>query len=151
MSTIIKNIKTGKEFTQPKPKNNEIPFTGGVMITETDQAGIIIYANKKFREMTGYTNEELIGSPHSINRHPDMPKIAFKELWETIKKGEYWQGYVKNLCKDGSFYLVEVWVKAKFDESKKIVGYIAGRKIPNEEHMQRALAQYKTLKEKENN
>jgi len=146
MGRIIKNIITGQEITKPDPMNEEVPFDGGVMITETDTSGIITYANRKFREMTGYTKEELIGSPHNINRHPDMPKVAFKGMWDIIKSGEYWEGYVKNMTKDGKYYLVVVWIKPKLDNNGKIVGYIAGRKIPDREKMAKALAQYKELK-----
>jgi len=85
MNQTTKNLITGLEITKPQPINEEVPFNGGVMITETDKAGIITCANRKFRELTGYTKEELIGTPHSINRHPDMPKAAFKGMWETIK------------------------------------------------------------------
>ena len=70
MGKTIINTITGKEIVKPDPIDEEVPFTGGVMITETDTRGIITYANRKFRELTGYTKEELIGSPHSINRHP---------------------------------------------------------------------------------
>ncbi len=146
---IIKNIITGKEIVKPDPINEEIPFDGGVMITETDTAGIITYANRKFREMTGYTKEELIGSPHSINRHPDMPKAAFKIMWDTIKGGNYWEGLVKNMNNEGKYYLVVVWIKPKFDENGKIVGYIAGRKVPDRDAMNAALEQYKKMKEEE--
>ncbi len=146
MGQKIKNIITGKEIIKPDPIDEEIPFDGGVMITETDTAGIITYANRKFREMTGYTKEELIGSPHSINRHPDMPKIAFQGMWEIIKSGEYWEGLVKNMARSGKYYLVVVWIKPKFDENGKIVGYIAGRKIPDRGAMNNALQQYKKLK-----
>jgi PAS domain S-box-containing protein len=149
MGRIIKNIITGKEIQKPDPINEEVPFDGGVMITETDTSGIITYANRKFREMTGYTKEELIGSPHNINRHPDMPKVAFKGMWDIIKSGEYWEGYVKNMTKEGKYYLVVVWIKPKFDENGNIVGYIAGRKIPDREKMAKALAQYKELKTSE--
>ncbi len=145
MGQIIKNIITGKSITKPEPVDVEIPFDGGVMITETDTAGIITYANRKFRNMTGYSKEELIGSPHSINRHPDMPKAAFKGMWETIKGGNYWEGLVKNMNNEGKYYLVEVWIKPKFDEDNNIVGYIAGRKIPDRESMHAALAQYKEM------
>ena len=145
MGQIIKNIITGKSITKPDPVDIEIPFDGGVMITETDTAGIITYANRKFREMTGYSKEELIGSPHSINRHPDMPKAAFKGMWETIKGGNYWEGLVKNMNSEGKYYLVEVWIKPKFDEDNKIVGYIAGRKIPDKDRMNYALKQYKEM------
>lgn len=145
MGQIIKNIITGKSITKPDPVNIEIPFDGGVMITETDTAGIITYANRKFRSMTGYSKEELIGSPHSINRHPDMPKAAFKGMWETIKGGNYWEGLVKNMNNEGKYYLVEVWIKPKFDDDNNIVGYIAGRKIPDRDRMNAALELYKEM------
>ena len=146
MGQTIKNMITGKSITKPEPIDVEVPFDGGVMITETDTAGIITYANRKFRELTGYTKEELIGSPHSINRHPDMPKVAFEGMWQTIKGGNYWEGLVKNMTSEGKYYLVEVWIKPKFDENNKIVGYIAGRKIPDRERMNAALEQYKEMK-----
>jgi len=149
MGRTIKNIKTGKEITKPDPVDEEVPFDGGVMITETDTAGIITYANRKFREMTGYSKEELIGAPHNINRHPDMPKAAFKGMWETIKDGNYWEGYVKNMTADGKYYLVVVWIKPKLDAEGNIVGYIAGRKIPDRDAMNAALAQYKSMKAQE--
>ena len=146
MGQIIKNIVTGNEITKPEPLDEEVPFGGGVMITETDKAGIITYANRKFRELTGYTKEELIGSPHNINRHPDMPKAAFKGLWETIKAGNYWEGFVKNMTAEGKYYLVIVWIKPKLDDNGEITGYIAGRKIPDRDMLERALTQYKAMK-----
>lgn len=149
MGQTIKNIITGKEITKPDPIDEEIPFDGGVMITETDTAGIITYANRKFREMTGYSKEELIGSPHSINRHPDMPKAAFKGMWETIKGGNYWEGYVKNMAKSGKYYLVIVWIKPKFDDNGNIVGYIAGRKIPDRGIMEEMLNEYQKMRAQE--
>ncbi len=149
MGKTIKNIKTGKEIIKPDPIDVEVPFDGGVMITETDTAGIITYANRKFRELTGYTKEELIGVPHSINRHPDMPKAAFKGLWDTIKGGNYWEGFVKNMTSEGKYYLVEVWIKPKLDDDGKIIGYIAGRKIPTASSMENALELYKTMKQDE--
>ena len=149
MGKTVKNTITGKEIIKPDPIDVEVPFDGGVMITETDTAGIITYANRKFRELTGYTNEELIGSPHSINRHPDMPKAAFKELWETIKGGNYWEGIVKNMTSEGKHYYVVVWIKPKLDEDGKITGYIAGRKIPDKDMLQRALDKYKVMKHDE--
>ena len=145
MGQVVKNVITGKEIIKPDPVDEEIPFDGGVMITETDTAGVITYANRKFRNMTGYTKEELIGVPHSINRHPDMPKAAFKGMWEVIKGGNYWEGYVKNMAKSGKYYLVVVWIKPKFNDAGEIVGYIAGRKIPERSAMNAALAQYKEM------
>ena len=146
MGKTLTNLITGNTITKPDPVDIEVPFLGGVMITETDTAGVITYANRRFRELTGYSKEELIGIPHSINRHPDMPKVAFAGLWDTIKGGNYWEGLVKNMTNEGKYYLVEVWIKPKFDENNKIVGYIAGRKIPEKEQMAAALELYKELK-----
>jgi len=74
------------------------------LISETDTQGIIQHANPRFCEVSGYTLEELVGKPHNIVRHPDMPKEIFKELWDTIKAGKIWQGEIKNRRKDGSPY-----------------------------------------------
>ena len=141
------NLKTGEIIEKPQPIDEEVPFDGGVMITETDTAGIITYANRKFREMTGYSSKELIGAPHSINRHPDMPEEAFEEMWSTIKRGEYWEGYVKNLRKDGRYYWVIVWIKPKFDDNGNIIGYIAGRKVPNRKMIERIEREYAQMRE----
>ncbi len=149
MGRSIKNLKTGQVITKPDPVNREVLFDGGVMITETDTAGIITYANRKFREMTGYTKEELIGSPHNINRHPDMPKAAFAKMWETIKRGEMWEGYVKNMRKDGKHYWVIVWIKPKFDDAGNIVGYIAGRKVPDRNLVMKMESEYRKMRELE--
>jgi len=144
MGKTIKNTITGEEIIKPDAVDIEVPFDGGVMITETDTAGIITYANRKFCTLTGYTKEQLIGSPHNINRHPDMPKSAFKIMWYTIKGGNYWEGFVKNMTKEGKYYCVVVFIKPKLDEEGNIVGYIAGRKVPNKDLFQRAIDQYKT-------
>ena len=146
MGKQIKNLITGAVITKPDPVDEEVLFDGGVMITETDTAGIITYANRKFREMTGYSKEELIGSPHNINRHPDMPKIAFKQMWEQIKRGEMWEGYVKNMRSDGKYYWVIVWIKPKFDKDGNIVGYIAGRKVPDRNTVRKMEEEYKMIK-----
>jgi len=130
-SQIIKNTLTGVEIHKSIPVNEEVIFDGGVMITETDTKGIITYANRKFIEMTGFSKEELIGSPHSINRHPDMPKGAFRGMWKTIAAKKVWHGYVKNMRKDGKFYWVIVYVQPKRDENDKVIGYVAGRKVPD--------------------
>jgi len=126
---IIENTITGEKIFKSLPVDKEVLFDGGVMITETDPRGIITYANRKFREMTGFSKKELIGSPHSINRHPDMPKGAFRGMWKTIASGKVWRGYVKNMRKDGKFYWVLVYIQPKIDENGNIAGYIAGRKV----------------------
>jgi len=97
------------------PENEEI-------ISLTDFSGIITYVNDTFAEISGYQAEELIGKPHHLIRHPDMPKSAFLDLWQTIKAGKEWHGYVKNLRKDGGYY----WVFARVSTVLKegiAVGY----------------------------
>ncbi len=146
--TIINSI-TNEKIVKPDPVDDEVLFDGGVMITETDTNGIITYANKKFRKITGYDKEELIGSPHSINRHPDMPKEAFKGMWQTIKEGEMWEGHVKNMCKDGRYYWVVVWVKPRYNGDGELIGYIAGRKVPDRTRIPQFQEQYDQMRAKE--
>jgi len=79
-----------------------------IIISRTDLQGNITYVNETFAEMSGYEVEELIGKPHNIVRHPDMPSSVFAELWESIQNKKQWTGIVKNMRKDSGFY----WVKA---------------------------------------
>jgi PAS domain S-box-containing protein len=139
---IVENTITHEKIIKSLPVDEEVFFDGGVMITETDTKGIITYANRKFREMTGFSREELIGSPHSINRHPDMPKGAFRGMWKIISAGKYWRGYVKNMCKDGRFYWVLVYIQPKYDDKNKLIGFVAGRKIPYPESVKDASELY---------
>lgn len=109
----------------------EVPFPEGrLIVSRTDLTGIITHANDAFIEMSGYEREELIGAPHHILRHPDMPKIAFKGLWDDVSAGKKWHGYVKNLRKDGAFY----WVYATAVPNIRngvIVGYTSVRRKPS--------------------
>lgn len=77
-----------------------------IIISETDEKGIITFANDDFIRYSGYKREELLGKPHNILRHSDMPKAAFADLWTTIKSGKTWNGFVKNKTKNGDFYWV---------------------------------------------
>ena len=79
-----------------------------IIISRTDLQGNITYVNETFAEISGYEVDELIGKPHNIVRHPDMPSTIFKELWESIQNKKQWSGVVKNMRKDSGFY----WVKA---------------------------------------
>ena len=76
------------------------------LVSETDAKGNIVYANTDFCTIAGYDKAELIGKPHNLVRHPDMPRAAFANLWETIQKGETWAGFVKNRAKSGKSYWV---------------------------------------------
>ena len=75
-----------------------------MIVSETDEKGIIIYANDDFCNIAGYSKEELIGKPHNLVRHEDMPKVAFQDLWNTVQSGKVWNGIVKNKTKSGDFY-----------------------------------------------
>ncbi len=109
----------------------EVPFPEGrLIVSRTDLAGIITHANDAFVEMSGYQREDLIGAPHHILRHPDMPRIAFKGLWDDVAAGKKWHGYVKNLRKDGAYY----WVYATAVPNIRngvIVGYTSVRRKPS--------------------
>jgi len=100
---------------------------GFALISEADTRGVIQYANPRFCEVSGYTLEELVGKPHNIVRHPDMPKEVFKELWDTLKAGKIWQGEIKNRCKDGSHYWVLATVGPILDDKGEIRSYISMR------------------------
>jgi PAS domain S-box-containing protein len=112
------------------PGLKEYFYDGRPMITETDLSGRITFVNRKFTEMSAYPKQELLGRPHSIVRHPDMPAACFRLMWETIRTGRSWQGYVKNLRKDGNYYWVVVHIEPK-KVSGDIVGFIAVRRQPN--------------------
>ncbi len=109
------------------PKDEEFLHEGKVIISQTDTKGIITYANRRFCEISGYTVEELLGKPHNLIRHPDMPKAAFAKMWETIQGGQIWNGLVKNLRKDGLYYWVDTEIMPIKDENNTITGYIAAR------------------------
>ena len=91
-----------------------------LIVSRTDFTGKITYVNETFAEISGYKPEELVGKPHNVIRHPDMPKSAFKELWETLQRGEIWEGYVKNLRKDGGYYWVFAHISTVIKEGEAI-------------------------------
>jgi PAS domain S-box-containing protein len=77
---------------------------GKLIISKTDLKGVITYVNTPFCKLSGYSKEELVGNPHNIIRHPDMPKEVFKLMWDTIQNNKRFRGFVKNLRKDGRYY-----------------------------------------------
>ena len=95
---------------------------GELIISRTDFNGKITFANEIFANISGYSVDELIGQPHSIVRHPDMPKSIFRDLWDTLKNGEIWKGYVKNIRKDRGYYWVYAEVSA-MKKDNKFTGY----------------------------
>ncbi len=116
------------------------------LVSQTDEKGIILFANDDFCKIAGYKLEELVGKPHSIVRHSDMPKAAFKDLWDTAKKGKIWNGYVKNKTKDGGYYWVYATVYPMYDEVRKAKTYMSCRRKPSKQEIADAQILYKTLK-----
>ncbi len=116
------------------PKNIEKEFgIDEIFFSTTDLKGIIQYGNEVFTRLSGYEFEELVGSPHNIIRHPDMPKIVFKQLWSYIQSGKPIVAYVKNMSKDGSYYWVVAAVFPIFDRNGNIQKYLSIRIKPTSE------------------
>ncbi len=116
------------------------------IVSRTDLGGRISYVNHDFLEVSGFTHEELIGQPHNIVRHPDMPKEAFADLWATLKAGRPWTGLVKNRCKNGDFY----WVKANatpIREGGQVIGYMSVRTRATRAEITAAEAIYREFRE----
>ncbi len=115
-----------------------------ILISATDTRGVITFANNCFYNIAEYEAGELVGQPHNVIRHPDMPKTAFADLWATIKDGKLWQGYVANLSRTGKVY----WVKANVFpcfEQDEIVGYISIRTPPERSVVQQSIDAYRKL------
>ncbi len=121
-----------KRLDEIKKLNQELDalidsFDTYVIASRTDLKGIITYASKAYETISGYSKEELIGKPHNIVRHPDMPKSAFRDLWKTIQSENLWVGEVKNLKKDGGFYWVKAFIAPYYNKDKIHIGYSAIR------------------------
>jgi PAS domain S-box-containing protein len=101
------------------------------IISKTDTTGKITYCNQIFMKMASINEEQLLGKPHNIIRHPDMPKAVFKLLWDRVKNGKEIFAYVKNLSADGSYYWVLANITPSYDSNGKIIGYYSVRRKPN--------------------
>ena len=119
-----------------------------LIISRTDLDGYITYANDIFANISGYTSSELVGKPHSIVRHPDMPSSIFKTLWETIHSGNIWRGYVKNLRKDGGYYWVYAEVSGVYRDDK-LVEFKSLRSPVDEDKKIEFQKRYDELRQKE--
>lgn len=102
-----------------------------LIVSKTDLKGRITYANGIFCRMAGYSEAELLGAPHSILRHPDMPRAVFKLLWDNLLEGREVFAYVKNMTKNGDFYWVFAHVTPSYDEQKSIIGFHSNRRVPS--------------------
>ncbi|WP_165312055.1 methyl-accepting chemotaxis protein [Vibrio ziniensis] len=114
------------------------------LVSTTDTNSIITYANDEFCRVAGFTSQELIGNPHNIVRHPDMPKAAFADMWGQLKKGNSWRGMVKNRCKNGDYYWVDAFVTPIYDKDK-IIGYQSVRHCPSRKDIASAERLYQRI------
>lgn len=122
---------------------------GDFIVSKTDRKGIITYGNPIFIEFSGYTEDELIGTQHNIIRHPDMPRSAFKLVWDTIQSGKEVFAYVKNMSKDGGFYWVFAHITPDVGGDGSVVGYTSVRRCPKREAIAKIEPVYRQMLEVE--
>ena len=134
-------------MTRPEVLDKEIVLNSkNYIVSKTDTKGVITYANDYFIEISGYTKQELIGTPHNIIRHPDMPKIVFKLMWDRIQSDQNIMALVKNLTKEGKFYWVVTEFEAKKDKlTNETVSYTAFRKAAPRDAIAKIIPIYKKL------
>ncbi len=126
-------------------KEEDLPIDY-LFISETDEKGIITYANDYFSKICGWSVESLIGKPHNIIRHEDVPWVAFADLWATIQDDKWWNGFVKNKKKDGRYYWVHAIVfPITLPNGKK--GYRSRRRQATQDEILAAEIVYKSLGE----
>ena len=118
-----------------------------MIVSKTDLKGQITYINRDFLDISGFTEAELMGQPHNIVRHPDMPEEAFADLWNTLKAGRPWIGMVKNRCKNGDYYWVEAHA-TPLREGGQHVGYMSVRKKPTRSQVDACEQAYRMFREK---
>lgn len=128
--------------------NNEIALhETSLIVSKTDLKGQITYVNRDFVDISGFVEAELLGQPHNIVRHPDMPVEAFEDMWRDLKNGRPWVGMVKNRCKNGDYYWVEAHA-APIQENGSVVGFMSVRRKPAVGMIPAAEAAYAAFREK---
>ena len=120
-----------------------------LIVTKTDLRGCITYANTVFTRISGYSETELLSKPHNCIRHPHMPRAVFRLLWDTIKTGNEFFGYVMNLSKNGDHYWVFAHVTPNFDSSRTIVGYHSSRRFARRKAIDAVIPIYQRLRDEE--
>lgn len=118
-----------------------------VIVSKTDIPGRITYANRVFQRVAGYDEAELMGAPHSIVRHPDMPRCVFKLLWDTLAAEQEIFAYVINRARNGDHYWVFAHVTPSYDAAGKVIGYHSSRRVPERRAVEAVIPLYKTLRD----
>lgn len=134
------------EATQLTARETLVP-ENVFIYSRTDTKGRITEANRAFADLSGYAVEEMIGKPHNMIRHPDMPKEAFKDMWKSLKADRPWQGMVKNRRKDGGFYWVFATVSPVRAGDGRVVGFQSLRKRPTREQVEAAASAYRRIQQ----
>jgi len=124
--------------------------TDEIIVSKTDPKGRLIYANEVFLRLAGYSEAEVLGQPHNVIRHPDMPRCVFKLLWDTIASGKECFAYVVNRSKNGDHYWVLAHVTPTFNAAGEIVSYHSNRRVPTRQAVAKAEALYAELSAIEN-
>lgn len=124
--------------------DGEVLYDDLYLLSETDERGIVTYASDSFLRIANFSWEELVGQPHNVVRHPDMPRAAFKSLWTDVQSKGFWTGYVKNARKGGGFYWVYATVLRSTDKNGNIK-YVSIRVKPSRDEIKKAEALYATL------
>ncbi|MCA2217306.1 PAS domain-containing protein [Jidongwangia harbinensis] len=136
--------------TQVRPTGIERTFGDDeIIVTKTDLRGILTYANDVFLRISALTEDEAIGQPHNIIRHPDMPRSVFKLLWDTVKDGRELFAYVVNMASDGAHYWVLAHVTPSLDADGKVVGFHSNRRRPDPAAVTAAAEFYAQLRAEE--
>ncbi len=129
---------------QPVTDNEILMDDGQTIVSKTDLKGSITYINQYFMDISGFTEQELIGKNHNIVRHPEMPPAAFEDLWKHMQLGRPWVGMVKNRCKNGDYYWVEAHVTPMYENGNGI-GYMSVRTKPSREQISEAEKLYRDI------
>lgn len=125
-------------------EDGEVLYDDLYLLSETDEKGIVEYASDSFLKIAGMTRSDLIGQPHNVVRHQDMPRAAFKSLWDDVNEKGFWTGYVKNARKGGGYYWVYATVLRSIDKNGN-TKYVSIRVKPSREDIKKAEELYSTL------
>lgn len=113
------------------PTHTEVRFDASdLIVSKTDLKGRITYANRTFCAVSGFSETEVLGMPHAVIRHPDMPRAVFKLLWDAILEGREIFAYVKNMCRNGDHYWVFAHVTPSYDRDRAVCGFHSNRRVP---------------------
>lgn len=128
------------------PNNNRRDLgENDFIVSKTDTKGRITYANRTFMDIVGFSEDDLLGVQHNIIRHPDIPRGVFRFMWDTLKGGDEFSGFVKNLCADGGYYWVFANITPDYDKNGKLYGYYSVRRKPPQSALDVLIPVYKEM------